>query len=78
MMVFILVVLKRKNPTIMLRIAVENSHIDQALKILLITAITVFIVNDTGVIAAALILLYLLNSLWLAISVISYTKQGRC
>lgn len=78
LLVSTLVVLKRKTPTIMLKIAVENPALDQALKILLITAVTVFIVNDTGVIAAALILLYLLNSLWLAISNNSYLKQGRC
>jgi hypothetical protein len=74
----ILALLKWKTPNIMLRIAVENPAIDRALKILLITAVTVFVVNDTGVIAAALIMLYLLNSLWLAISSNSYPKQGRC
>ncbi|NLX02839.1 MAG: hypothetical protein GXY40_09985 [Syntrophomonadaceae bacterium] len=74
----ILALLKWKTPNIMLRIAVEYPAIDRALKILLITAVTVFVVNDTGVIAAALIMLYLLNSLWLAISSNGYPKQGRC
>lgn len=73
-----LAVLKWKTPTALLRIAVEDPPIDQALKILLITAVTVFVVNDTGVIAATLILLYLLNSLWLAISSNSYRKRRRC
>lgn len=73
-----LALLKRKTPTIMLKIAVENLPIERACKLLLITAITVFIVNDTGVIASALILLYLLNCLWLTISSNSYSTRGRC
>ena len=77
LLAIILAVLKRKTPDIMLRIALENPAIDRALKILLITTVTVFVVNDTGVIAAALIMLYLLNSLWLAISSNSYPKRGR-
>jgi hypothetical protein len=76
LLVSTLTALKWKTPTIMLKIAVENPPIDQALKILLITAVTVFVVNDTGVIAAALILLYLLNSLWLAISVKTIHSGG--
>lgn len=63
-----LVILKRKAPHLLLRLAVEDPVINQASKILLITAVTVFVVNDTGVIAAALVVLYLLNSLWLALS----------
>lgn len=71
-----LVLLKRKTPTTMLKIAVKDPAIDRAVKLLLITAVTVFIVNDTGVIAAALILLYLVNSLWLTISSNSHLKAG--
>ena len=78
LLAIILAVLKRKTPDIMLKIALENPALDRALKILLITTVTVFVVNDTGVIAAALIMLYLLNSLWLAISSNSYPKRGRC
>ncbi|MGI5912472.1 MAG: hypothetical protein ACOX6E_07840, partial [Syntrophomonadaceae bacterium] len=64
----ILALLKFKTPHLLFRLAVENPLISQAAKLLLVTSITVFIVNDTGVIAAALVLLYLTNSLWLALS----------
>ncbi|MDD2585451.1 MAG: hypothetical protein PHT79_05500 [Syntrophomonadaceae bacterium] len=49
-----------------LRIAVEQSRFAKIIRALLITAITVFIANDTGVIAAAFITLYAICCLWLA------------
>jgi len=70
-----LIMLKHKRPNLMLQLSVHDKVISQTVKILLIAAVTVFLVNDTGVIAAAIIVLYLLDSLWLTLSRSSY--QGR-
>lgn len=51
--------------------------VEKAGRILLLTATTVFLVNDTGVIAAALILLYLCSLLWAALAQIRpQTENG--
>jgi hypothetical protein len=70
-----LVVLKRKSPHLLLQLAVHDRAVSQAAQLLLAAAITVFVVNDTGVIAAAFIVLYLLGSLWLTMS--RSIHQGR-
>lgn len=46
--------------------AIKSPQLALSIRVLLISAITVFIVNDTGVIAAALILTYIILSLWIA------------
>lgn len=77
LLIFTMIVLKRKAPNNLLKVAVFDPAISKSAKILLITAITVFIVNDTGVIAAALTLLYLISSLWLALSSNNHQNQAR-
>jgi len=68
LLLFTLVLLKRKAPNLLSCLAKENRSIIKTAKILSISALVVFVVNDTGVIAAALILLYMVNCLWLALS----------
>ncbi|QGT99040.1 hypothetical protein SYNTR_0447 [Candidatus Syntrophocurvum alkaliphilum] len=53
-------------------LSIEQPAIYQTIKILMAAAITVFIVNDTGVIASALIMLYLISCLWLALFLTEY------
>lgn len=60
-----------------LRIAVEQPLFYKIARILLITGLTVFVVNDTGVIAAALIILYVICCLWIAMYYSEYQYQGR-
>jgi len=70
-----LFILKRKSPHLLLQLAVHDRAVSQAAQILPVAAVTVFVVNDTGVIAAAIIVLYLLDSLWLTMS--RSIHQGR-
>lgn len=54
-----------KNKNILSRIKSEYPFINKAITILMAAAAVVFAVNDTGVIAASFILLYLFSLLWL-------------
>lgn len=48
-------------------IRAEYPYISKALNILAVAAVTVFLVNDTGVIAASFILLYMFALMWLSV-----------
>jgi hypothetical protein len=71
-----LIILKRRFPNLWFQLAVHDKVMSHAAKLLLIAAVTVFLVNDTGVIAATIIVLYLLNSLWLTLSRSNYQERG--
>lgn len=62
----VLLITKIKNPNIFVEIAREKPAFSQIITILGLTTLVLFPVKDTGVIAAAFIMLYLLASMWIA------------
>ncbi|MBO8159088.1 hypothetical protein [Thermosyntropha sp.] len=65
--VAVLVFWKLKKRDAFLKISQIHPYINQTLKILAVAAATVFLVNDTGVIAASFILFYMVSLMWLTI-----------
>ncbi len=55
-----------KQKTQITLLAIKLPDLAISMRVLLISAFTVFVVNDTGVIACALILTYIITSLWIA------------
>jgi len=62
----ILLITRLKTPGIFGEIAQQKPAYNQIITILGLTALVLFPIKDTGVIAAAFIILYLLGSMWLA------------
>ncbi len=72
-----LVISWRKSRSTFLNIAKMRTGISKAITILIISSLTVFLVNDTGVIAAALIILYLICCMWIGLYHTQYYQQRR-
>ncbi len=66
-----------KSPVVMANILKGQNSTRKAIIILLISSITVFLFNDTGVIACALIILYLICCMWIDLYPEQYHQQRR-